>query len=92
MRIGIESVFGHKKLAEFFEWKVIKMEGGEIDNRYEKVGKKKKEKKRGFLERAVEGITGAFIVYLSASATVEVTKGVLLLAGIILVIYAVIPD
>ena len=66
------------------------MIGGEIGNRKEEMPRQKK--KRGFLERAVEGVTGAFIVYLSASATVQVIQGLLLLFGIIIVLYAVASD
>lgn len=66
------------------------MEGGEKE-----VGEEKtvpKGKKRGFLERGIEGLTGAFVMYLSGSATVDVLKVVLFVIGFILVIYAVAPD
>jgi hypothetical protein len=68
---------------------VIKVEGGEKENTGEKMGKKKK---RSFLERAIEGLTGAFIMYLSGSATNDLLKGVLVVIGFVLVIYAVASD
>jgi hypothetical protein len=68
---------------------MIKMQGGEIKNRNENMPKKKK---RGFLERAIEGITGVFIALLSSSATTDVIKGTLLISGILLILYAVSSD
>jgi hypothetical protein len=64
------------------------MEGGEKENR----GKVMPKKKRSFLERALEAITGAFIIYLSSSATNDIVKGFVIVFGIIILLYSVIPD
>ena len=72
-------------------WKVIKTERGDKENKEEtKVPKKKK--KRSYLERAVEGLTGIFIAFLSGSATNDVLRFILFLFGILLVLYAVVSD
>ena len=67
---------------------MIKVNGGDLQNRKENMPKKKK---RGFLERAIEAITGAFIAYLSGSAT-DIVRFVLLFGGIILILYAISSD
>ena len=50
-----------------------------------------RKKKRTFLERALEAIVGAFITYLSGSAS-DVWQTVLLLIGLGLVLHAVASD
>jgi hypothetical protein len=67
---------------------VIKVEGGEIDNRK---GKMPKKKRKSLLERGLEAILGAFLAYLSGSATGFV-QVVLLIAGVMIIIYALFAD
>ncbi len=64
------------------------MIGGEIENRSERMGKKKK---KSLLERGLEAILGAFLAYLSGSAT-GIVQVVLLLVGVMFIIYALFAD
>ena len=50
-----------------------------------------KKSERTFLERAIEAIIGAFVIYLSASAT-DTWQIVLVILGIVLVIHALASD
>ena len=74
---------------------MIKVEGGEVANRSETMGKKKrttgKEKKKSLLERGIVAILGGFLAYLSGSAT-GILQLILLIAGIGIIIYAIIAD
>jgi hypothetical protein len=67
---------------------VIKVEGGEIENRSERMGKKKR---KSLLERGLEAVLGAFLAYLSGSATGFV-QVILLVAGVVIIIYALFAD
>ncbi|MCJ7635372.1 hypothetical protein MUP77_23660 [Candidatus Bathyarchaeota archaeon] len=64
------------------------MKGGEIENRSGRMGKKKK---KSFLERGLEAVLGAFLAYLSGSATGFV-QVILLIAGVVIIIYALFAD
>ena len=64
------------------------MEGGEIENRSERMGKKKR---KSLLERGLEAVLGAFLAYLSGSATGFV-QVILLVAGVVIIIYALFAD
>jgi hypothetical protein len=67
---------------------VIKVEEGEIGNRKEEMPRKKR---KPLLERGLEAILGAFLAYLSGSAT-GIVQVVLLVAGVIIIIYALFAD
>jgi hypothetical protein len=67
------------------------VEGGEIGNRNEKMPKKKLKKKKTLLERGLEAILGAFLAYLSGSAT-GIAQLILLIAGVGVVLYAIFAD
>ena len=67
---------------------MIKVEGGEIENRSERMGKKKR---KSLLERGLEAVLGAFLAYLSGSATGFV-QVILLVAGVVIIIYALFAD
>jgi hypothetical protein len=66
------------------------MEGGEKEDRGKKPMVKKK--KRSFLERAIEGILGLGMAYLSGSATSDALRFILFATGLLILIYALYPD
>ena len=61
----------------------------ELSRKNKKSRRKKPE--RTFLERAIEAIIGAFVIYLSASAT-DAWQIVFVVLGIVLVIHALASD
>ena len=67
---------------------MIKVDGGEIENRSERMGKKKK---KSSLERGLEAILGIFLAYLSGSTT-GIVQALLLVAGVVIIIYALFAD
>ena len=67
---------------------MIKVERGEIENRS---GRMVKKKRKSSLERGLEAILGIFLAYLSGSAT-GVVQVLLLIAGVVIIIYALFAD
>ena len=70
---------------------MIKVERGELSTRNGEMPKKNK-KRRSFLERAIEGIIGIGLAYLSGSATSFEFRFILFAVGLLVVIYALYPD